>query len=32
MILNARIAKVVFSDGNGSYHIINPGDWLKGRV
>ncbi len=32
MILNARIKKVVFSDGNGRFHIINPEDWLKGRV
>jgi dCMP deaminase len=32
MILNARIRKVVFSDGNGRFHIINPEDWLKGRV
>jgi dCMP deaminase len=32
MILNARIKKVVFSDGNGKFHIINPKDWLKGRV
>jgi len=32
MILNARIEKVVVSDGNGKYHIINPKDWLKKRV
>ena len=32
MILNARIKKVVFSDGNGKFHIIKPKDWLKGRV
>jgi dCMP deaminase len=32
MILNAQIKKVVFSDGNGKYHIINPRDWLKTRV
>jgi len=32
MILNARISKVVFSDGNGSRHVVNPEDWLKGRV
>ena len=32
MILNARIKKVVFSDGNGEFYIINPKDWLKGRV
>ncbi len=32
MILNARIEKVVFSDGNGKFHVIKPKDWLKGRV
>jgi dCMP deaminase len=32
MILNARIKKVVFSDGNGKFHVIKPRDWLKGRV
>ncbi|MHB8880190.1 MAG: deoxycytidylate deaminase [Thermodesulfovibrionales bacterium] len=32
MILNAAIGKVVYSDGSGSYHIINPQDWLKTRV
>ena len=32
MILNARISKVVFSDGGGSFHIIDPKGWLKGRV
>jgi dCMP deaminase len=32
MILNARILRVVYSDGNGSYHVINPGNWLRGRV
>jgi dCMP deaminase len=32
MILNARIKKVVFSDGNGKFHVIKPKDWLKGRV
>lgn len=32
MILNARIKKVVFSDGNGKFHIIDPADWLKGRI
>jgi len=32
MILNARINKVVFSDGNGGFHIIDPADWLKGRI
>ena len=32
MILNARIKKVVFADGNGSFRVINPKSWLKGRV
>jgi len=32
MILNARILKVVYSDGNGGYCSINPKKWLKGRI
>lgn len=32
MILNAGIAKVVHSDGQGNFHTINPKDWLKTRV
>ena len=32
IILNARIARVVYSDGNGSVHVINPKKWLKKRV
>lgn len=32
MILNARICKVVYADGNGSFHVIDPRSWLKGRV
>lgn len=32
MILNAKIARVVFSDGNGGLYIIDPKEWLKGRV
>ncbi|RJQ38274.1 MAG: cytidine deaminase [Nitrospiraceae bacterium] len=32
IILNARIARVVYSDGNGSFHVINPKEWLKKRV
>ena len=32
MILNAKIRKVVYSDGNGDCHIIDPKSWLKGRV
>ncbi|MEW6109162.1 MAG: dCMP deaminase family protein [Nitrospirota bacterium] len=32
MILNSKIKKVVYSDGNGRYHIIDPKSWLKKRV
>jgi len=32
MILNARIAKAVYSDGNRGFVVINPGKWLKKRV
>ncbi len=32
MILNAKIAKVVYSDGNGRLHVVNPLRWLKKRV
>jgi dCMP deaminase len=32
MILNAGITKVVYSDGNGAYHVLKPGLWLKKRV
>ncbi len=32
IILNARIARVVYSDGNGNSHVINPKEWLKKRV
>ncbi|MDA8240606.1 MAG: deaminase [Nitrospiraceae bacterium] len=32
MILNARILKVVYSDGNGKYHVVKPAQWLKGRI
>jgi dCMP deaminase len=32
MILNAQILRVIYSDGNGKYHVINPKDWLKDRV
>jgi dCMP deaminase len=32
MILNARILKVVYSDGNGKYHVVKPGEWLKKRI
>jgi dCMP deaminase len=32
MILNARIEKVVFSDGKNGFIVINPQKWLKKRV
>jgi dCMP deaminase len=32
MILNAHIARVVYSDGTGSYHSLNPEIWLKDRI
>ncbi|NWF52524.1 MAG: dCMP deaminase family protein [Nitrospirae bacterium] len=32
MILNAKIKKVVFSDGNDSFITIDPKRWLKKRV
>jgi dCMP deaminase len=32
MILNARIAKVVYSDGNSGFIVADPGKWLKKRV
>jgi dCMP deaminase len=32
MILNAGIAKVVYSDGDGAYHAIKPAQWLKKRI
>ncbi|MGE5300096.1 MAG: deoxycytidylate deaminase [Acidobacteriota bacterium] len=32
MILNARILKVVYSDGSGKYHVVKPAKWLKGRI
>ncbi len=32
MILNARLAMVVYSDGNGGVCSVNPADWLKKRV
>jgi dCMP deaminase len=32
MILNARIAKVVYADGNSGAMIIDPVKWLKKRV
>ena len=32
MILNARIARVVYSDGAGSWHVADPTEWLKERI
>lgn len=32
MILNAKIAKVVYSDGNNGFIVVDPRDWLKKRV
>jgi len=32
MILNAKIARVVYSNGNNGLTIINPKKWLKKRV
>jgi dCMP deaminase len=32
MILNAKIKKVVYSDGNGSFITVDPKRWLKKRV
>ncbi len=32
MILNARISRVVYSDGKAAYHVIDPTDWLKERI
>lgn len=32
IILNSKIARVVYSDGNGKFHVLNPKRWLKKRV
>lgn len=32
MILNARIAKVVYSNGNDGFVVIDPKEWLRKRV
>jgi len=32
MILNAGIVKVVYSDGDGAYHVIKPVQWLGKRI
>jgi len=30
--LNSRIAKVVYSDGNEGFVVVNPNKWLRKRV
>ena len=32
MILNSKLKKVVYSDGNGKFRVIYPRNWLKKRV
>lgn len=32
LILNSKIAKVVYSDGNKGFIVVVPGTWLKKRV
>lgn len=32
MILNSRIAKVVYSDGNTGFVVVDPKRWLRKRV
>jgi dCMP deaminase len=32
MILNARLAKVVYSNGNNGFQVVDPKKWLKKRV
>lgn len=32
MILNSKIARVVYSDGNNGFVVIDPKNWLKKRV
>lgn len=32
IILNSKITRVVYSDGNGKFHVLNPKRWLKKRV
>ncbi|MEW6215519.1 MAG: deaminase [Nitrospirota bacterium] len=32
MILNSRIARVVYSDGNNGFLVVNPNKWLKKRI
>lgn len=32
MILNSKVARVVYADGNGGYIAVDPVKWLDGRV
>ncbi|MEJ2254389.1 MAG: deaminase [Nitrospirota bacterium] len=32
LILNARIGRVVYADGNGGFSALRPEQWLEGRV
>ncbi|MCK4910131.1 MAG: hypothetical protein KAR83_00745 [Thermodesulfovibrionales bacterium] len=32
MVLNAGIARVAYADGNSGFTVVNPLDWLEGRV
>lgn len=32
IILNAKIKRVIYSDGNGKHHAIDPKKWLRKRV
>ncbi len=32
IILNAKISRVIYSDGNGKFHVMTPKQWLKKRV
>lgn len=32
MILNSRIARAVYSDGNSGFEVVDPKKWLKKRV
>lgn len=32
IILNAKISRVIYSDGNGGFHVMTPKQWLRKRV
>ena len=32
MLLNAKLARVIYADGSGGFLDVNPTDWLEGRV